>query len=52
MTIWYLQEKQYLAEGDYEKMEVCYQKASDLMPGQSGCILPEGTFLQPETAVW
>ena len=26
------QEKQYLAEGDYEKMEVCYQKASDLMP--------------------
>ncbi|MDE8682465.1 hypothetical protein PZH33_21090, partial [Blautia schinkii] len=26
------QEKQYLEEGDYEKMEVCYQKASDLMP--------------------
>lgn len=25
-------EKQYLAENDYEKMEVCYQKATDLMP--------------------
>ena len=25
-------EKQYLAENDYEKLEVCYQKAVDLMP--------------------
>lgn len=25
-------EKQYLAENDYEKLEVCYQKATDLMP--------------------